>query len=130
MCKKIPISRDYLWPKKQEMAILNDCTYKNLARILTRAIGDVEFFNGTVCYEADGYAVNLRTTLLVQRYKAGGGGSPGRIKDIRPVWCECEVTRGGRVVANEFSWSEFRRFLTPPEPSRVGRTEPSLINHV
>lgn len=96
------------------MAVLNDCTYKNLARILTRAIGDVEFFNGTVSHHGDGYAVNLRTTLIIYRCKVPGGDRTGSIIDIRPVWCECEVLRRGRVVANEFSWSEFTRFL----PSR------------
>ncbi len=108
MCKKISIPTGYIYPKKQKMAVLNECTYKNLARILTDRIGKDEFFNGSVFYGAGGVELTLRTTLLIYRCKHGRSQYP---VSIVPVWYECEVRENGRVISNEFSWQEFKKFL-------------------
>lgn len=114
MCKKNIMDTVYIYPKKQKMAVLNDCIYKNLALILTRRIGDVEFFNGTVALEEGGMRINLKTTLIVYRAKTSPEElTAGSIVDIRPVWYECGITENGKPIADEFSWKEFKKFLPP-----------------
>lgn len=85
--------------------------YRLVAARLRDAVGEAEFFSGTIAVAAD-VDYTLRTTLLVYRHEVSDErGSWSAICDLVPVWWEFHsVTIDGEVL-NDFDFEELRREL-------------------
>lgn len=90
--------------------------YQQVAEKLLEAIGEAEFFNGTITVEEPPFEVSFRATLLIRRTPAldptDCSKNATRIVDIIPVWWEHHLydLTGGRLT--DFDWHELRKFLT------------------
>lgn len=109
---------DYIYPKFQKMVSFNESMYKNLAQMLISAIGNGEFFNGSVEMDFEDFHSTLKTTLIIYREKecpdrseVSSGPSDGRITDVIPVWWELSTTSVSGIINNDFSWRELRKYL-------------------
>ncbi|MCL2560739.1 MAG: hypothetical protein FWE10_00235 [Rikenellaceae bacterium] len=93
----------------------NDNDYRNIADRLLEAIGDSEFFNGTVEYETPEYDAQLRVTLIIYREPLFDPADPvhraERISAIVPVWWEYRLYDHFGEQPNDFSWREFKKHL-------------------
>jgi len=123
--------------KKELMFSIAPEIYQQVASALLEAIGDKEFFNGSVELDTDEFRSTLRTTLIIYRDKCterGGGGTlglgggflglsggvaaapaeppcAGAIRDIVPVWWEFSLSLPEGEAENDFSWREFKSYL-------------------
>lgn len=84
---------------------------ETLAR-LTEAIGDKNYFSGTLEFPFDGIACRLRTSVVVyRRTERLPEGEFSVITDLIPVWWEfhTESDDDGELL-NDFSFSSLREF--------------------
>lgn len=85
--------------------------YRTVANRLREAVGEAEFFSGTIAVAAD-VDYTLRATLLIYRRTVSDeSGSWRAIDHVVPVWWEFHsVTYEGEVL-NDFDFAEFEREL-------------------
>lgn len=97
------------------MICLTDNDYQTIATRLLEAIGESEFYNGSLEYETAEYSSVLRTTLIIYREPLFGpddaGGTAMRITDIVPVWWEFHLYDALGEQINGFSWRELKEHL-------------------
>ncbi|MDL2320503.1 hypothetical protein LJC45_05160 [Alistipes sp. OttesenSCG-928-B03] len=97
------------------MIPVNDKSYNEIAEKLLEAIGQGEYYNGTVEYECEEYSAALRCTLLVYREplfdESAPAGAARLITDIVPVWWEFHTFNIGGEEINDFEWQNLRHFL-------------------
>lgn len=109
-------NENYYCAKIQKMATISRTIYNNLAQILLSRIGESNYFNGSVEVEDDDRVITLKATLIIYREPsldpADKTETHTHISDIVPVWWESFSTCGAERTANEFSWREFRAYLT------------------
>ena len=85
--------------------------YRLVADRLRDAVGDADFFSGTIAVAAD-LDYTLRTTLLIYRREVSDeSGSWSAIYDLVPVWWEFHSVTGEGEVLNDFDFEELRREL-------------------
>lgn len=97
--------------KSCSMIEINDSDYDRVAEILRDAIGEREFFSGSVEYECDRFSSSLTATLLVYRTPGGyaAGNAARQIDDVVPVWWEFSTTVcDGTATLNDFGFGELR----------------------
>ena len=95
------------------MSMLNITSeiYRLVADRLRDAVGEAEFFSGTIAVVAD-IDYTLRTTLLIYRREASDErGSYSAIYDIVPVWWEFHSVSIDGELLNDFDFAELRREL-------------------
>jgi hypothetical protein len=80
--------------------------YNRLAARLLEAIGNGDFFNGTVELDDERFNPRLVVTLIVRRASRCGA-----IESIAPVWWSYGANYLEESEENDFSWNEFRRYL-------------------
>lgn len=83
------------------MISIDETTYREVANLLYRALGDRHFFNGTVAHDTEEFASALTCTLILCR-EAGSG----RLLSVLPVWWEFHLYQAVGEVLTDFSWSE------------------------
>lgn len=105
----------YFYKKIKRMISIDDSVYGAVAERLLAAIGNSEFYNGTVEYDGEGFCSELRTTLIVYREPLLDPADPSqaarRITDIVPVWWEYHLHGPSGERATDFSWRELKRRL-------------------
>ena len=85
--------------------------YRLVADRLRDAVGEAEFFSGTIAVAAD-VDYTLRTTLLIYRREVSNeSGSYSAIYDIVPVWWEFHTYIDGDEVLNDFSFNTLREYI-------------------
>lgn len=103
-------------PTQIQTAAMKETHYKNLAQLLVERIGDRHYFNGTVECEWKNASGLLKATLIIYREPlldpADSTGAATRITDIVPVWWEFETYGEESPVPGDFSWGEFRPYLS------------------
>lgn len=89
--------------------------YKNLAQILIAAIGEHNYFSGTIEYDTEEFHSKLTTTLIIYRETILDPSDPSHsathITDIVPVWWEFHTHESGIESDNDFCWGEIKEFL-------------------
>lgn len=97
------------------MLTINDNIYRQLAQLVLEAIGNNDYFNGTIEYDTDEFYSTLYVTLIIYREPLDDPTdmthNATRIRDIVPIWWEYKVIQANGPVMNDFSWREFRDYL-------------------
>ena len=98
-----------------DMINIDDEAYEKVAHRLTEAVGEGDFFSGSVDCDHGGFSSTFTTTLLIYRnddYLPEGVRTV--VSDIVPVWWEFSTTTpSGKEGDNDFCFSDFRKqFLT------------------
>lgn len=97
------------------MIDLNDDDYSRIAEKLLEAIGNSEFYNGSIEWESDGYSCVFIATLIIYREPLRDPDDPTqsetRITDIVPVWWEFHTYGQNREITNDFSWTELKKYI-------------------
>lgn len=97
------------------MININDNNYTAIAEKLLAAIGEGEYYNGTVDYDNGSFTAALRTTLIIYREPLLDPADPSRaatrITDIVPVWWEFHTYGESGEAPNDFSWGELKEFM-------------------
>lgn len=86
--------------------------YDEIRTRLTEAVGDENYFSGTLAFPFKGIFCRLRTSVIVyRRTERLPEGTFSVIDDLVPVWWEfhIESDEAGEVL-NDFSFDELRRF--------------------
>lgn len=86
--------------------------YDEIRTRLTEAVGDENYFSGTLAFPFGGIFCRLRTSVIVyRRTERLPEGTFSVIDDLVPVWWEfhIESDEAGEVL-NDFSFDEVRRF--------------------
>lgn len=85
--------------------------YRTVANRLRDAVGEAEFFSGTIAVAAD-VDYTLRATLLIYRRTVSDeSGSWRTIDHVVPVWWEFHSVTDEGEVLNDFDFAEFEREL-------------------
>ena len=85
--------------------------YRTVANRLREAVGEAEFFSGTIAVAAD-VDYTLRATLLIYRRTVSDeSGSWRAIDHVVPVWWEFHTYINSEEHLNDFSFDYLRRFL-------------------
>ncbi|MBR2501632.1 MAG: hypothetical protein IKB68_04040 [Rikenellaceae bacterium] len=85
--------------------------YRLVADRLRDAVGEAEFFSGTIAVATD-VDYTLRATLLIYRRTVSDvSGSWRAISDVVPVWWEFHSTTNEGELLNDFDFAELRREL-------------------
>lgn len=85
--------------------------YRMVADRLRDAVGEAEFFSGTITVAAD-LDYSLRTTLLIYRQKVSDeSGEWSQIRDIVPIWWEFHSVAIEGERLNDFDFALLRREL-------------------
>ena len=85
--------------------------YRTVANRLREAVGEAEFFSGTIAVAAD-VDYTLRATLLIYRRTVSDeSGSWRAIDHVVPVWWEFHSVTDKGEVLNDFDFAEFEREL-------------------
>ena len=115
MYKQYNIRKVYFYGKNKRMISIDDSIYGVIADKLLGAIGDSDFFNGTVECDTAEYCSELRTTLIIYREPmldpADESRAAARITAIVPVWWEFHLHESCGERLTDFSWSELKRHL-------------------
>ncbi len=86
--------------------------YDEIRTRLTEAVGDKNYFSGTLAFLFEGISCRLRTSVIVcRRTERLPEGTFSVIDDLVPVWWEfhTESDDAGEML-NDFSFDELRRF--------------------
>ncbi len=86
--------------------------YDEIRARLTEAIGDENYFSGTLTFPFEGIFCRLQTSVIVyRRTERLPEGTFSVITDLVPVWWEfhTESDDAGEML-NDFSFDELRRF--------------------
>ncbi len=86
--------------------------YDEIRTRLTEAIGDENYFSGTLAFPFEGISCRLRASVIVcRRTERLPEGTFSVIDDLVPVWWEfhTESDDAGEML-NDFSFDELRRF--------------------
>lgn len=87
--------------------------YQAIARRLKAAVGDTNYFNGTVEYETEEFYSTLTLTSIVcRRNESLPEGDFSRIADLVPVWWEFSTVQECGEVLNDFSFAELKQYIT------------------
>jgi hypothetical protein len=92
--------------------------YVAVAYELAVAVGESEFFSGSICCSHEGFDSTLTATILVyRRPEQLPEGTVSVIYDIVPVWWEfTTVAPDGSELINDFCFGEFKKYFFAPEP--------------
>lgn len=86
--------------------------YDEIRARLTDAIGDTDYFSGTLAFEFGQISCRLRTSLIVyRRTEQLPEGTCRPITDLVPVWWEFFTESDEGELLNDFSFDEVRRLL-------------------
>ncbi len=86
--------------------------YCTIAARLRQAIGQSDYFNGTIEYETEEFYSTLTLTAIIYRRTEIMPEGPRRpISDIVPIWWEFTTVQECGNVLNCFSFSELKPFL-------------------
>ncbi len=86
--------------------------YDEIRTRLTEAVGDDNYFSGTLAFPFEGISCRLRASVIVyRRTERLPEGTFSVIDDLVPVWWEfhTESDDAGEML-NDFSFDELRRF--------------------
>ena len=115
MYKQYSRQEVYFYGKNRRMIPIDDTIYGTIAQKLLDAIGNSDFYNGTVECDTEGFCSELRATLIVYREPLFDPADPSqaarRITAIVPVWWEFHLHQSGGERLTDFSWSELEQFL-------------------
>lgn len=85
--------------------------YRLFADRLRDAVGEAEFFSGTITVATD-VDYTLRATLLIYRRRVSDeSGTWSEWCDVVPVWWEFHSVTSEGEQLNDFDFAEFRREL-------------------
>lgn len=97
------------------MISVTENDYKNLARILLDAIGEANYYNGSLDYDTPESRSELRITAMIYREPLLDPDDPTRtrerITEIVPVWWEYRTFAPEGEVPNDFGWRELKEHL-------------------
>lgn len=86
--------------------------YSALAARLKEAIGDQDYFNGSVELESEEFSARLVATLVIyRRTETVPEGVRRTVSNIVPVWWELATTDAEGDVPNDFSFGELKPYL-------------------
>lgn len=116
MYNYLPFAAPYICIKPQKaMTQINEKDYTVIADALLDQIKDSNYFNGTISYQTDDWAGELRVTLIIYREPLDLPDDPARlcelITDIVPVWWEFNTLVDGKPANNDFSWRSLKEYL-------------------
>ncbi len=90
--------------------------YSAFAAELREAIGDQEYFNGSVELDTEEFSARLVVTLVVyRRTETLPEGVRRPISNVVPVWWELTTTTEGVNALYDFSFSELKPYLIDHE---------------
>lgn len=90
-----------------KMIIISENIYHEIAKALVDRIGDKDFFNGTVEYDAQEYYSALICTVIVCR----DPDDSEKILSLLPVWWDYRLNMASGEEATDFCWTELDRHI-------------------